>query len=129
FAMLSQPLSHVNGSQQLIPSLELFRHSQEHRQQFQAILRGQAAERLRALAQTTLSQTIEESLTTTYPEQQRNAVPFTVVAQYLTGAFLTLLNWWVEADMPYSPEQMNDIFQQLALPGVWATVNGEPNTE
>jgi hypothetical protein len=44
------------------------------------------------------------------------------MAQYLAGAFLNLLKWWIEAEMPYSPEQMDEIFQQLALPGVWATI-------
>jgi hypothetical protein len=31
-----------------------------------------------------------------------------------------LFKWWVEASMPYPPEQMETIFQQLALPGVWS---------
>jgi hypothetical protein len=48
-----------------------------------------------------------------------------VVAQYLAGAFLTLLKWWLEAEMPYPPEQMDRIFQQLVLPGMWATIEGK----
>ncbi len=28
----------------------------------------------------------------------------------------------LEAEMPYSPERMDEMFQQLALPGVWAIV-------
>jgi len=48
-----------------------------------------------------------------------------VVAQYLAGAFLNLLKWWVEAEMPYPPEQMDAMFQQLALPGVWAMLEGK----
>jgi Transcriptional regulator C-terminal region len=47
------------------------------------------------------------------------------LSQYLAGAFLNLFKWWLEADMPYTPEQMDRIFQQLALPGVWATVEGK----
>jgi hypothetical protein len=52
-------------------------------------------------------------------------MPLTVVAQYLAGAFLNLLKWWLEAEMPYTPEQMDAMFQQLALPGVWLTVEGK----
>jgi hypothetical protein len=48
-----------------------------------------------------------------------------VVAQYLAGAFLNLLKWWLKAEMPYSPEQMEKIFQQLALPGVRAIIEGK----
>jgi hypothetical protein len=45
-----------------------------------------------------------------------------VIAQYLAGFFLHLLKWWGRAEMPYAPEQMERIFQQLALPGVQATI-------
>jgi hypothetical protein len=51
-----------------------------------------------------------------------SSVPPAMVARYLAGAFLNLLKWWIEAEMPYSPERMDEIFQQLALPGVWATL-------
>jgi hypothetical protein len=37
-----------------------------------------------------------------------------------TRSLLTLLKWWLVADMPYPPEQMESIFRQLALPGAWA---------
>jgi hypothetical protein len=45
-----------------------------------------------------------------------------VVSAYLAGAFLNLLKWWLKAGMPYAPEEMDRIFRQLALPGVWATL-------
>jgi len=51
--------------------------------------------------------------------------PLAVIAQYLAGAFGNLLKWWLEAEMPYSAEQMESDFQQPALPGVWATSEGK----
>ncbi|HYU74668.1 MAG TPA: TetR-like C-terminal domain-containing protein [Ktedonobacteraceae bacterium] len=48
-----------------------------------------------------------------------------MIAQYLAGAFGNLLKWWLEAEMPYSAEQMESDFQQPALPGVWATSEGK----
>lgn len=44
------------------------------------------------------------------------------MAQYLAGAFLMLCKWWLDAEMPYTPEDMDRIFQQLALPGVQAAL-------
>jgi hypothetical protein len=29
---------------------------------------------------------------------------------YLVGALLALLTWWLDNGMPYSPEQMHEIF-------------------
>ena len=39
------------------------------------------------------------------------SVPLEVVFQYLAGAFLNLLKWWIVAEMPYSPERMYEMFQ------------------
>jgi len=33
-----------------------------------------------------------------------------------------MLTWWLDNDMPYTPEQMDTLFQQLVRPGVQATL-------
>jgi hypothetical protein len=36
-----------------------------------------------------------------------------------------LLKWWLQADLHYSAEQMDAMFQRLTLAGVWATLEGQ----
>lgn len=120
--MLSQQFSQRNRGQGIVPSLELFEHVQQHAQYFQAMLRGHTGEVLWEAAQTALSKTIEQRLSTIYAETPSPAIPWTLIAQYLAGAFLTLLRWWLKAEMPYTPEHMEKTFQQLALPGIWGIV-------
>lgn len=122
---LSQPISQNRAKPGPLPSLALFRHIQEHSQHFQALVRGHAEEKVWEVAQTTLSRRIEQALASTYAEKHSPSVPLAVMAQYLAGAFLSLLKWWIETEMPYSPERMDEIFLQLALPGVWATIEGK----
>jgi hypothetical protein len=74
------------------------------------------------MMQTALGRIVEQALTTTSAETSPPSIPLTVVSPYLAGAFLNLLKWWLEAGMPYAPEDMDRIFRQLALPGVWATL-------
>jgi hypothetical protein len=38
--------------------------------------------------------------------------------RYTVSAFLGLLIWWADREGPYTPTQMDAIFQQLTLPGV-----------
>lgn len=109
----------------LVPSLALFRHVQQQHRLFQALLRGRGEEVLWKAGQAFLSKNIEQALTTAYAGKRAPGVPLAVVAQYLAGAFLNLLKWWLEASMPYTPEQMDELFQHLALPGVWATIEGK----
>lgn len=118
----SQQIQQTGAGYELLPSLELFRHTQQMHQHFQVLLKGQSGEMLMKTAQALLSRNIEQSLASACAGKRSSSIPLTVVSQYLAGAFLNLLKWWLEAEMPYSPEQMDEIFRQLALPGVRATV-------
>jgi AcrR family transcriptional regulator len=126
--LLSRQLAErATGKESMIPSLELFAHVGEHHQYFRAMLRGHARETLWDAAQNALRRNIERALASRYGEEgsSPSVIPVTVASQYLAGALLNLLKWWLEADMPYTPEHMDQIFQQLALPGVWATFDGQ----
>lgn len=123
--MLSQQFSQRDASQGMFPSLELFQHALDHRQHFRVVLRGHAREVVWDAAQTSLSRAIEQRLATTLATKHPPSVPLSVMSEYLAGAFLNLLKWWLEAEVSYSPAQMDDMFQQLALPGVWAVAQGK----
>ena len=119
--MLTHQIVHSTARQRVVPSLELFEHVYHSQNQpFLALMQSRAGEPLWEALQTALCRAIEPALCTLCAERRYPPIPLPVVSQYLAGAFLTLLKWWVAADMPYPPEQMENIFQQLALPGVWA---------
>ena len=128
-AGFSQQVQQTEAGRAIVPSLALFRHVQHQHQLFQVLLRGRGEEVLWKAGQALLSRNIEQALKALYVGKRAPRIPLAVVAQYLAGAFLNLLKWWLEAEMPYTAEQMDDMFQQLALPGLWATVEGKgPST-
>jgi AcrR family transcriptional regulator len=112
------------GSVPGVPSLELFRHVHAERRLFQALWRGHAGAVLSAAAQAALSRSIGEALALLWDERRPSPLPIGVTARYLAGAFCNLLTWWLEADVPYEPEQMDRLFRQLAAPGVWTWLEG-----
>jgi AcrR family transcriptional regulator len=120
--VFSQRMQQSEAGHELLPGLELFRHVQQVHPHFQVLLRGQSGEVLLKTVQALLSKNIEQTLASAWSGKRSPSVPLAVVSQYLAGAFLNLLKWWLEAEMPYSPERMDEMFQQLALPGVWAIV-------
>ncbi len=121
-AMMRQHLAGGDAGQHVLPSLELFRHIRENYQIFQPMVRGRAGEAMWDAGHAILCRNIEQALSDLVKETGSQTIPLPVIAQYLAGAFWNLLKWWLEADMPYTPEQMDSIFQQLALPGVWTTL-------
>ncbi len=123
--MFGKQLAGRQEKRAIIPILELFEHVQQHEQYFRAMLQGHTEEVFWEVAQTAFSKTVEQALSTVYTENASPAISREVIAQYLTGSILALLKWWLKAEMPYSPEHMEQVVLQLALPGVWATVARE----
>jgi AcrR family transcriptional regulator len=120
-----QQFSQRDTAQGILPSLELFQHVQENFQFFQTMMRGDAEDIIWDRGMTLLSQNIEQALVAACAEKGTPSIPLPVIAQYLAGTFRHLLKWWMEAEMPYTPEEMESIFQQLAMPGVWAALKGK----
>lgn len=120
-AMLIRQIAHAAARQRVMPSLELFEHVYHaENQQLRALMKSRAGEFLWEAFQAALCRVIEPALCILCADKRSPSIPLPVVSEYLAGAFLTLFKWWIAADMPYPPEQMETIFQQLALPGVWA---------
>jgi AcrR family transcriptional regulator len=115
------------GAQPMLASLEIFRHVEAHRRLYDALGWGRGVELLFTKAQSGMARSFEARLRALAPAEQP-AVPLPIVADYLAGALLTLLKWWLDNDMPYPPERMEAIFQRLVLPGVWASLgrHGQP---
>ena len=50
-------------------------------------------------------------------------VPLDVLANYLAGAMISLISWWLKQESNYTAEQMADMFRQLSMPTI-STVLG-----
>ncbi|TCU06810.1 TetR/AcrR family transcriptional regulator [Rhizobium sullae] len=49
-------------------------------------------------------------------------VPAEVAVQFISGAFVAVLAWWINGNADLSPSEVDELFQQLALNGVGARV-------
>lgn len=120
---LSRPLADIDsGSQQIIPSLALFEHIGENRQVFEDMGGGQGLDMLLEKGQFYWKKRVEAQLQALLTEGQSPEVPISLVAGYISGAFITFIKWWLDNRLPYSAERMDDMFQQMVMPGVWAAL-------
>jgi AcrR family transcriptional regulator len=110
--------AHGSGSNRIVPSLELLRHVQESYPLVRALIHGRTIEQAMQAMQTALSEHVEARLAAQLPRGKTPAVPLPVVAQHVAGALLTLCGWWLDREMPESPEQLNEYFLQLVRPSV-----------
>ena len=103
------------GEIPFFPSLGLFRHVGEEYELYKAIVWTPGIDLFIKHLQTSLSHRIEEGL-------QKNAkdleIPLPILANFIAGSFLTLLKWWLENKMIYSPEEMDSMFKKLTMAGI-----------
>ncbi len=106
----------------IFPVAPLFQHVREHRHLYKALAWGGGFDVLLRAGQQQWRAQIEKHLATPLAEGRLPAVPLDAVTVYLAGALQTMLLWWLERNMPYSPERMDEMFQQLVMPGVDAAL-------
>ncbi|HEY0603606.1 MAG TPA: TetR/AcrR family transcriptional regulator [Herpetosiphonaceae bacterium] len=97
----------------LLPSRMLFEHIADYRALYQALVRAKTIEKVIEAGHRYIIRDIERRI-----EGQNVAVPIAAISHYLTGSFFALLRWWLDHDVPYTPAQMEDIFQALVRPGL-----------
>jgi len=102
-------------------SLFFFRHAAEHRPLFRAMIGQQGSKRIVEHTQSYLTQLIRSSLESwvaLHPPVPGPIAPLDLLAYYTAASFLSLLTWWLDHDLPYTPEQMDTLYQRLVFPGI-----------
>ncbi|MFH1634907.1 MAG: TetR/AcrR family transcriptional regulator [Chloroflexota bacterium] len=96
----------------------LFRHAQGHYELYRTLIWGSGFELLTKEGHAALSKKIEDRFALLLIGRQPPSIPLPILSCSVAGALLILLKWWLENKMPYSPERMDEIFQQLVMSGV-----------
>ena len=86
--------------------IRLFEHVAEHQQFYKLMLCGEGIPRFQKLVKDYIAEVAEAKMRELAPENSHLTVPLAMHVQFLAGAVLSLLAWWLENDMPLSPHQM-----------------------
>jgi AcrR family transcriptional regulator len=106
----------------------LFRHAQGHYELYRTLAWGSGFDVLTKDGHAALSAKFLESLRLRLAGRPEPSVPLAVLAYAIAGTLLLLLKWWLDNKMPYTPEAMNDMFQQLVMSNLQAIL-GRPGAD
>ena len=92
--------------------LPLFRHAREHIDHYRALAGGRGG----AVALETIRRTVTD-LVRREPVDgfAGEAVPKDFAVQYLVGAFMAVLIWWLDRGAKVAPERLDQMFRAMAL--------------
>jgi len=117
------PRSVLTEESEYAEGLITFKFIQKRANLYRAILRGQGASEITRSIRDNLAVRIQQKCI----ELQKVdlPVPVDVLANYLATVKLNMVIWWLDKDMPYTPEQMADMCTRLVLNGT-AGILSEP---
>ncbi len=121
FESMAHALSRLGDkSERLAPVHELFAHIAEMRPLYQALVEAGRIHDIMELGQAHFARGIEGRLgeiprARTIPADRRGAI-----AHGLSGTLFSLLTWWVQHGAKPTPQEMDDLFHQMA----WAGASG-----
>jgi len=99
----------------------LFRYVQQHSEVVRVLLSSWGVSSLtRRIIETTTRDVLSQH---TLPED--GAVPVEIAAYHIITASISLVQWWLEHDMPYPPERMGEIYHALIMRPTLGTRNGD----
>jgi AcrR family transcriptional regulator len=95
-----------------MPGLVAFQHAAQHRDLYRVMLGGQAAAKIEHRIRDYLAEAVKCRMLTLCPEAQL-PIPVDLIAQHCAGSMLALIEWWLDHDLPYTPEYMAQTFRIL----------------
>lgn len=98
-------------------SLSMFQHAQSQRQLYKALAGKQGGNVAMAHLQKYLSVFLRDHLKLQISKKKMD-IPLEILSHYIASSFISMLTWWLDNDLPYSAEQMNEYYRQLVQPGV-----------
>jgi AcrR family transcriptional regulator len=96
----------------------MFRHSQQNRRIHQVLFKRNRENVILEEISAILHAQVENRLDQLKEAEYHLPVPMPILAHFISGGLWSLINWWHENDFPYTAEEMDAFFQQIAMPGV-----------
>jgi len=98
-------------------SVELFRHVRGQRRLYRALVGRRGGAVVLRWFTKMVSDLIREDLEK-LPPRKVSEIPLDVSVQFLAGAYMSVLGWWVDSGTKHTPEEMDRMFRALATGGV-----------
>jgi len=102
--------------------LELFRHTGQHQNLYKAIAGKQSGEMILKYLHRYLYDMLIVPHAALMKNKKAPPVPIELTTHWIVSSLLSLMIWWLEHNMPYPPEKMDELFRTLTMPGIEAAL-------
>lgn len=103
-------------------SLTMFEHARDHLELYRALAGGRGGDVSLGSIRQILSDLVRAEMAATVDRNSAEAIPREFVVQYVVGAYMAVLTWWLDRGAKPSPAQVDAMFRRLATDGVLTDV-------
>jgi AcrR family transcriptional regulator len=105
--------------------VEDFHHVAQYAQFYKVMMSENGSMKFMVRVQRYLTYGMEQALRRYLPEGHEPAIPLDALAAMLAGVEIGVMMWWIENDMPYTPEAMSRLCDRFSGPGLLAVLGIE----
>jgi AcrR family transcriptional regulator len=99
-------------------SLTMFEHAHDHIDLYRALVGGRGGAIALGTIRQILSDLVRNELATTVDKKSADVIPREVVVQYIVGAFMAVMTWWLDGGANLPPQRIDAMFRRLATEGI-----------
>jgi len=106
------------GERSLGFSLTMFEHARDHIDLYRALVGGRGGTVSLGQIRQILSDLVRNEFAATTDKNSADIVPRELVVQYVVGAFMAVMTWWLDGGAKLPPKRIDAIFRRLATEGI-----------
>jgi AcrR family transcriptional regulator len=99
-------------------SLAMFEHARDHIDLYKALVGGRGGAIALGTIRQILSDLIRNELAATVDKKSADVIPRELVVQYVVGAFMAVMTWWLDGGAKLPPQRIDVMFRRLATEGI-----------
>ena len=109
-------------SRSLAFSLTMFEHARDHREHYRALVGSRGGTVSLGHIRKILSELVRNEFPATVERDFAAAIPREFVIQYVVGAYMAILTWWLDGGTKLPPQRIDAMFRSLATEGIMAAI-------
>jgi hypothetical protein len=101
-------------------SLTMFEHALDHIDLYRALAGGRGGAVALGTIRQILADLVRDELAANADRNSPDGIPRELVVQFVVGAYMAVLTWWLDGDTKLPPERIDAMFRALATEGLMA---------
>lgn len=104
-------------------SLAMFEHARDHKHHYRALVGGRGGAVALGTIRQILSDLVRAELAAAVGKNSATVIPRELVVQYVVGAYMAVLTWWLDESAKLPPQRIDSMFRRLATEGIMQSVS------